>query len=161
MFVPVHWEPLGWGTGSWRACPTIGTQLLLLLGAIMGLATLFGDTSKDIAGPWWFMALCVFYCASLLSIWWPVLVRSPRWWVIFWRCLSVALLLPWYFYAWDPGARAGTPPPGPGNLIWASGSALIFLSVLIAPAYGPPAPTTRSAAQAASADDSGGVSGRP
>ena len=135
MFVPAHWAAMGWGTDTWRAEPTVSNQLWLLLGALMGRAKLFDHPSNVNVGEWWLMTLCAFYCLSLLGIWWPVLVRSPRWWVIFWRCLSVALLLPWYYYAWDLGVRTGTPPPGPGNLIWASGSALIFVSVLVAPSY--------------------------
>jgi hypothetical protein len=161
MFVPAHWAAIGWGTDNWRAEPTFTNQAWLLLGALMGIVKLFGDSSKASVGQWWLMTLCVFYCLCLLGTWWPVLVRSPRWWINLWRCLSVALLLPWYFYNWDLGVRAGRPPPGPGNLIWASGSTLICLSVLNAPPYVRPAAAIRSAAHAASAGGSGGRSRRP
>jgi hypothetical protein len=74
---------------------------------------------------------CSLYCLAVLSAWLPIFFRSSAKSLVFWRLVSVGLLLPTglCFIQWSDGGNS----VGLGGYMWAVGSMLIFSAICIVP----------------------------
>jgi hypothetical protein len=128
MFTDATWTATDWGGGKHVAEKTPGTLVWIVIGGTWFVVQVF---LRDDARPQWALAICFFHCVGLLGCWWPVFFRSRRFSLWIWRFIGLFLLLPWYFVHSVYTDRLKSPPPGPGEIIWAVGSTLICLALWV------------------------------
>jgi len=97
----------------------------------------FSIEERSLSFIWY--SLTFMYASSILILWIPAVFRLPS--LLLWaaRLVSLGMLLaPWHFvwfaYTHEP------PPPGPGFIVWAVGSAAIGLSPWLMPPKQPGEP---------------------
>jgi hypothetical protein len=120
MFITAHASAFGRGAGT-----AAESMFWAILSALQPFAEPGNDrSSSDMV----VHILCLFYCLTLLASWWPVVLRSSRPVLWFYRIASFAALVTWS----DSFQRYGQ-ATGYGDIIWAIGSTFIALSVWLVP----------------------------